>query len=242
MITLDRTRLIVPLMSACKFFMGKMTKKQLKEYIYLLIIMMAGFVLFIIVNITSRHNESETNILRVYTVDGYGSGFIYEVKLDKLIIVTAGHVVDNLTDEYVEVVFSSNNKLRGRVISVNKDYDVAFVEVDINPQDMTKYKDILYTSAYEAINGEKYVIPYLDDEYIIQTSGLELSNLEEYIYDLNRIAVFGYGNVYEGLSGAPIIDDDGFIYGMIFAANSERVVVGTSMKDIDRIYNELTAK
>lgn len=208
--------------------------------------------------LTSLYDQVSPGVVSIQTLDFQGgvqgSGFVYDKEGH---IVTNYHVVENAED--LEVDFPSGLKVRGRVIGIDLDSDLAVIKVDVSPDDLYPVtlgdSDSLKVGQMVAAIGNPYGLTGTMTTGIVSAKGRTLFSLRE----TPEGRYFSAGDLIQtdasinpGNSGGPLLNLNGEVIGINRAirtsgttANGDPVTTGigfaVSVNIVKRVVPELIA-
>lgn len=171
--------------------------------------------------------------VKIFTNVGYGSGMIYCIGEDEIIIATAAHVLEGF-DENARIEFVGGERTSGLLCEVDENADVGILSVPkdfLSVDTLEKINEVNITQ--DAFDGEpsysekdfsKKCVMYnlFENNGIIKEVCGDVTSMDEYVYDFDRHMLSGCNSeVTEGMSGGPIFDEEGFLLGMLLAGNAE---------------------
>lgn len=136
----------------------------------------------------------------VYTDKGLGSGFA----ISQNTIITNAHVIDGFST--VSVNLYNNKSCSGKVIKIDKNVDLALIQVDeiLTPVKLGSPDSISIGKEVYAIGAPKD-IPYTMTKGIISAKNRKIGNYEYIQID---------ASINSGNSGGPLIDENGEVIGI----------------------------
>ena len=176
--------------------------------------------------------------VRIYTSIGYGSGMIYNIDNNEVLIATADHVLEGFNENsYIE--FADGAKAHGYICSEDDINDIGILSIpvmNIPEESLHNIKQVYITRDVLASEPEYLEDDYLDecimydlfpkDGIIVFVDG-NIMSMNEYIYDFDRHMLHGISTqVTEGMSGSPIFAKDGHLLGMLLGGNDKGDFVG----------------
>ena len=171
--------------------------------------------------------------VKIYTNIGYGSGMVYCINDDEVIIATAAHVLEGF-DENARIEFCNGQSSPGLLCDVDEILDVGIVSVlksNVNEETLESIREVNITQdafeqepSYANQKCTEYCVMYdlFGENGIIKKVPGKVTSMSEYVYEYDRHMLCGLNaDVTEGMSGCPIFTEDGHLLGMLQAGNSE---------------------
>ncbi len=132
--------------------------------------------------LTSLYDQVSPGVVSIQTLDNLGgaqgSGFVYDKEGH---IITNYHVVENAID--LEVDFPSGLKVRGTVIGIDLDSDLAVIKVEVSPDDLYPVilgdSDSLKVGQMVVAIGNPYGLTSTMTTGIVSAKGRTLFSLRE---------------------------------------------------------------
>ena len=136
----------------------------------------------------------------VYTNKGLGSGFA----IDENTIITNEHVIDGFST--VTVNLYNNKSCSGKVIKIDKNVDLALIQVDetLTPVKLSSQDNLSIGKEVYAIGAPKD-IPYTMTKGIVSAKNRKIGNYEYIQID---------ASINAGNSGGPLVDENGVVIGI----------------------------
>lgn len=152
------------------------------------------------------------------TGSGLGSGIVYDTEGH---IITNYHVVEGATD--LEVDFPSGLKVRGEVIAIDSDSDLAVIKVEVEPDELHPLpfgdSDLLQVGQLVVAIGNPFGLYNTMTLGIISAKGRTLSSLRE--TEVGSGSYYSAGDIIQtdasinpGNSGGPLLNLNGEVIGM----------------------------
>ena len=171
--------------------------------------------------------------VKIYTNIGYGSGMVYCINDDEVIVATAAHVLEGF-DENARIEFCDGSSYSGLLCDVDEIIDVGIVSVlksNISEETIKSIKEVNITQdaftnepSYTHQKSTEYCVMYdlFGENGIIKRVPGKVTSMSEYVYEYDRHMLCGQNaDVTEGMSGCPIFTEDGYLLGMLQAGNHE---------------------
>lgn len=210
------------------------TKNEINEY------NVTGFS----TDFTKIVDEDKSSVVSLNQNETYSTGFIYNQMDNKVYIITSFHGVSE--SEEVNVYFNSGVSVVGRAIGHDSFADVAVIECefdfDVKPfviGDSTLLNDGEFVLSIGTSSSLDY--DFSTAFGMISSNYREIENNitfdeEDYTYYLGVIQLSG--DFTNGYSGAPVINMNGEVVGMITMEDDDRTFAIT-INEIEKIFNKI---
>lgn len=198
-------------------------------------------------NIDKAYENVLCSCVRIQGDGHYGSGSIYEMTEEEIIIVSNKHVLQYFNDESY-VTFWNGKSERGRVIGVSGEADVGFIGISISGftyeellqlrcvrRQTEIYQDIKENTRFFMIDAASNSLnPVLYEGSVIDKSRF----LEEYEMEM----LYGNAAAVPGMSGTGIFDGYGNYIGILSGATENNEIAGVPLPVIEREYMRIYNK
>ena len=186
-----------------------------------------------------------TTQVKIYTEGGYGTGTIIAKDEDEIILVSDHHVLSDW-NENGKVVFYNGDEAFGQQFGGDAKLDLNFLSIPrenipdktfegINQVDIT-YSPAEVSSTKEGVQDRLFITIY--DIFNDTENRGTIEETSTYIYDLDRILMYGHCKACEGMSGAGIFDEDDKCIGILLAGGEDDEIAAISNKDIIKCIGE----
>ncbi len=178
-------------------------------------------------------------LVKIHGTVASGSGSIFGVTADNVIIVTAGHVLEG--NEELYVTFFHGKEIPCEILEISDRVDVGFVTVkasDLSKEDIEILRRVrIETEVYE--NLEKNALLFMAD-----ISGEESRMIEGGVVEKSKMLpefsvpmIYADGAASKGMSGSAVFDEDGYFIGILVAATEygELAILPVTEIDQDKI-------
>ena len=192
------------------------------------------------------YENVKNSIVRIQMGNAYGSGIIWELSPEMVVIATNRHVLDYWKEESGFVHFTQGFDVDATILGTSKIFDVGFVAVDCEQFAYEELQKIRYAcvdeAAYESLeqgtemflvdigsmgNEMQYYVGTVEDSY-------------RYIEDFDAYMLYGHGFAKAGMSGSGIFDGRGFLIGMTTGGTIQNETAGVPLPDIVEAYEEVS--
>ena len=192
------------------------------------------------------YENVKNSIVRIQMGGAYGSGIIWELSLETIVIATNKHVLDYWKEENSFVHFTQGFDVDAKILGTSKIFDVGFVVVDCRQFTYGELQMFHYAcvdrAVYESL--EKGTEMFLvdigskgnDAQYYVGT----VEDPYRYIEDFDAHMLYGYGLAKAGMSGSGIFDGRGFLIGMTTGGTVQNEAAGVPLPDIMEAYEEVS--
>lgn len=184
-------------------------------------------------------------VVRIQMGNAHGSGIIWEISSERIVISTNKHVLDYWKEESGYVHFPQGFDLDAQILGISEQSDVGFVAVDCR---QLTYEE-LQTIRCARVDDETYanleqgtamflVDPGSADEETLYYEGT-VEDPYRYIEDLDAYMLYGQCFARAGMSGGGTFDGRGYLIGMTTAGTVQNEVVSVPSWHIDLAYREV---
>lgn len=169
-------------------------------------------------------------IVRISMGRAYGSGIIWKITSDNVIIATNKHVLEYWDEQISNVRFSQGYYASAEILGVSEEYDVGFLKVDNKELDYTQLEQLRYVhydmDSYSNMRegdeifcvGTKGIYSADDEDDILRGEIYfkgSIGSMWQYIDEFGEYMIYGYGYGTPGVSGGGTFDARGNLIGMI---------------------------
>ena len=195
--------------------------KRKQVYSVLVVLLALLWVLAVGIQQNTKYN-SATKAMVYITNEGYGgNGSIYDVKENRVVIVTTYHLLQD--SEEVMVYFPSQEIVPAKVLGVNEKHDVGFIEVRTEDIGFDTLEDL------SCVYYEEKAVDELEIDDVMEYCFLEwndgnvssvkhkgkIGHTNWYIDDFDDYFIYNYCEVAPGMSGCAAVAEDGSYIGMM---------------------------
>lgn len=185
-------------------------------------------------------------VVRIQMGHAYGSGIIWEMSQETIVIATNRHVLDYWNEENSFVHFPQGFDVDARMIGSSKMFDVGFVAVDCGKLTYEELQNLRYARVDKAVydslrQGTGMFLVYAgsaenEAQYYVGT----VEDPYRYIADLDAYMVYGHGFAKAGMSGGGTFDGRGFLIGMTTGGTIQNETASVPLPDIVAAYEEVS--
>ncbi len=203
--------------------------------------------------------------VRIQVSGHYGSGSIYKMKENEIVLVTNRHVLQ-YWDEDSYVTFFNGRVSTGRVLGVSEEADVGFVSVPVDSftyEELLLYREIrMEQETYAADVAGGFNIDVEQESGEIETavpkagSGLFMVDMASewkepvmkngeviepsvFLEDFQAEMLYGKGDAVPGMSGCGVFDGRGYYLGMLSGGTMQSEIAAVPGRIIYEEYKEI---
>ena len=181
-------------------------------------------------------------VVRVQMGNAHGSGIIWEMTPEEIVVATNRHVLEYWKDNNSYVYFAQGYYADAAILGVSKQYDVGFLRID-NAQ--FTYEEL---ETLRSVRREEDIYVGLREGDVMfsvdSASGTEEARYFEatvgepykYIEDFDAYMLYGHGFAKEGMSGGGTFDGRGYLIGMITGGTYQNETASVPLPDIAAAY------
>lgn len=183
-------------------------------------------------------------VVRVNMGNAYGSGVIWGMTPETVIIVSNRHVLDYWDEKNSYIHFPQGYYTEAELLGISDKYDVGFLKVDVEELGYEALEQIKYASRdieeYEQLKPEDEIF-YVgaqegDTEGFFKGS---IGDMWRYIEEFGAYMIYGYGYARAGMSGGGTFDAKGNFVGMISGGTAESETASVPLICIEEAYAEI---
>ncbi len=184
-------------------------------------------------------------IVRIHMGNAYGSGVVFRITPEHIIIVTNKHVLSYWEETISFVQFPQGCFTEAEVLGVVQEHDIGFLAVDNREFDYQELESLQYVHW----DMERYREMRAGDEIFCTGAGDEaeagslyqgsVGDMNYYIDDFEEYMILGYGYAKEGMSGGGTFDSYGNFIGMISGATMSGETASVPLPEIVKAYEEI---
>lgn len=181
--------------------------------------------------------------LYIQAGERYGSGSIYGINQNELIVATAGHLLSDSPEE-LDITFFDGSQAKGRLVAVSDEADVGFVGIPLSELSIEELAGLRHVriddGAYENItkNSRFFMVDMVDDsEGPICCQGAIVEK-EMFLPDYDRSMMYGDAYVRPGMSGCGIFDEYGNFVGILSGGTEYNEIAAVPLTEIEEAYKK----
>lgn len=184
-------------------------------------------------------------VVRIQMGNAHGSGVIWSMTPETVVIATNAHVLEYWNDRASYVYFTQGYYMDARVLGTSEQYDVGFLAIDNVQFD---YGELIRINS---VRTEQTVYEELrqGDEMFCVDAGSETEEMrfyeatvedpDRYIEDFDARMLYGHGFAKAGMSGGGTFDGRGYMIGMTTGGTLQNEVACVPLPDIIEAYEEI---
>ncbi len=184
-------------------------------------------------------------VVRVQMGNAHGSGIVWEITPETIVIATNKHVLEYWRDEDSYVYFTLGYYADAVILGVSEEYDVGFLKIDSRQFNYEELKQLRSAR----IDEEIYVNLNEGDTMFAVDSGASadearyfeatVGDTHRYIEDFEAYMLYGHGFAKEGMSGGGAFDGYGYLIGMTTGGTYQNETASVPLPDIMEAYEEI---
>ncbi len=189
-------------------------------------------------------------VVRVNMGNAYGSGILWEMTADQVIVATNRHVLAYWQETDSFLYFQQGYYMEAEILGVSEQYDVGFLSVDNGQFTYDELEGLQSAAAdmavYEQLKQGDGIFcvgagpgPEVG-ELLFHTAVLE--DRARYIADFGTDMLYGHGFARTGMSGGGIFDEYGHLIGMVTGGTLQNEVAGVPLPVISEAYQEIGSR
>ncbi len=192
------------------------------------------------------YENAKQCVVRLNMGNAYGSGIIWQLTSDAVVIATNAHVLEYWNEETGFVYFSQGYYANARVLGVSQNLDVGFLAAG---NDNFSYEE-LAELRYACVDGSVYENLEQGDAMFCIGAGREVGEMEfhegtvgelwKYIDLFQNEMLYSYGFAKEGMSGGGAFDGYGHLIGMVAGGTWQNETASVPLPSIIEAYEEIT--
>lgn len=172
----------------------------------------------------------------------YGSGVLWDIREDRLVIVSNTHLLKEA--ESGEVTFRSGTKAAGAVVGLSDTRDIGFMEVllsDLNREDWMLLR-------FADKNLKNYASLHAGDPLFVVGSATgagqdyyegSIGNVSYYFPEFQSDMLYGYCKAMPGMSGGGTFDEAGHFIGMLTAGTKQDEIASLPVEFVVEEYQKI---
>ena len=184
-------------------------------------------------------------VVRIQMGNAHGSGIVWKMSPEKMVVATNRHVLDYWREENSYVHFSQGFDVDAQILGTSERFDVGFVTVDC---ELLSYEE-LQKIRYACVDTEVYSGLRQQDVIFLVDSGSGAEEMRyyegtvedpyKYIEDFDAYMLYGHGFAKSGMSGGGAFDGRGFLIGMTTGGTLQNETASVPLPDIIAAYDEV---
>ncbi|MDD6811352.1 MAG: serine protease [Lachnospiraceae bacterium] len=183
-------------------------------------------------------------VVRIQMGNAYGSGVIWEMTPENIVIATNKHVLEYWDEKVSYVHFPQGYFAQAEIFGVSSQYDVGFLKISNDEFTYRELEGLRYVcsdiSAYENLQEGDAVFYVGAQEG--ETEGFFLGSIgdtKRYIEEFDEDMLYGYGYARAGMSGGGTFDARGNFIGMISGGTADSETASVPLGAILEAYEEI---
>lgn len=182
-------------------------------------------------------------IVKIKSGGWYGSGVIWKIKEDEIIIISNKHLLEGWNENSV-IVFSNNKETKGELIKLSSAGDLGFIRVS---RELFTYEELNQLAAAAAAEDAYNNMEPGDTLFIVGSADGVGENMYEgtfesgwwYMEEFDSHMMLGFCYAKAGMSGSGIYDAYGNFIGLMCGGTGEDEIAGLSVTVIMEEYMDM---
>ncbi|MCM1153797.1 MAG: serine protease [Roseburia sp.] len=177
----------------------------------------------------AAYENVKDSVVLVHMENAYGSGVIWEMTPEMIIIASSKHVLEYWDEAFSYVRFPQGYTATGKVLGISQEYDIGFLAIDnaeFTYPELEKLRcahgDMLLYQAMQT--GDEMFCAGAGDE-AQEGSGTyypgTLESMWMYIEDFGEYMIYAHGYAEPGMSGGGVFDARGNLIGILTGATAD---------------------
>lgn len=185
-------------------------------------------------------------VVRLNMGNAYGSGIIWQLTSNAVIVATNEHVLEYWNDETSFIHFPQGYYANAEVLGVSENFDVGFLTVQKDNFSYEELETLYYVCADEAVYDEleqSEVMFCVGAGAAIGVIEFHEGTVEDpwrYIDIFEDDMLYGHGFAKAGMSGGGTFDGYGHLIGMISGGTQNNETASVPLPSIIAAYKEIT--
>lgn len=196
-------------------------------------------------NCEQAYENVKNCVVRVQMGNARGSGIIWELTPERIVIATNRHVLDYWKEEKGYIHFAQGYDVDARMLGVSDEFDVGFLTVDNRHFTYRELQELRYVCAdMDVYNGLQagetmFMVDSGSETAAAQYYEGTVEDPYRYIEDFEAYMLYGHGFAKAGMSGGGTFDGRGFLIGMTTGGTLQNETAGVPLPDIMEAYEEI---
>lgn len=192
------------------------------------------------------YENAKNCVVRLNMGNAYGSGIIWKLNSDAVIVATNEHVLEYWNDETSFVHFPQGYYANAEIFGVSGNYDVGFLIVGNDNFSYEELETLRYVCADETVYDDLEQ----GDAMFCVGAGIAVGGIEfhegtveepwRYIDTFENDMLYGHGFAKAGMSGGGTFDGYGHLIGMISGGTQLNETASVPLPSIIAAYEEVT--
>ena len=195
-------------------------------------------------NLEKAYENMLGSAVRIQGNGCYGSGSVFEIRKDEIIIVTNRHVAEYF-DEESHVTFFYGGECTGRVLGLSDTADIGFISVDpegLKEQERELLREVgKQKSAYEKLkkNSRFFIVDIAGDRNHPAIYKGAVVEKDKFLEEYGTEMLYGDGAAVPGMSGSGIFDYYGNYIGTLSGATDRYEIAGVPLTTVLTEYEHI---
>lgn len=190
----------------------------------------------------TAYEKAKASIVQINMGKYYGSGIIWDLWDENIIIVSNTHLLQN--GQSGMVTFCSGASVEGNVMGISDCLDIGFMEVPLSSLEREDWLSLRFADKAE----ENYQLLLPGDEIFVIGSATgtgqdyyegTIGNVSYYFPEFDTNMIYGYCEAVPGMSGGGTFDKEGHFIGMLTAGTENGEIASLPLESMLEEYEKL---
>jgi len=199
-------------------------------------------------NLETACENVRGSVVRIDMGRAYGSGVIFRLTEDGVMIATNRHVLAYWDERTGVVCFPQGWYVNARMLGSAKDCDVGFLQVDkeaLGLEALMELRSVPVDGAvYDGLQRGAAAFCLGADRALDGTvcEPVQVEETHRYIELFDGEMLYGHGFAREGMSGGGIFDGYGHLIGLLAGGTWQNEIAGVPAGEVERAYGEIVGE
>ena len=177
----------------------------------------------------TAYENVKNSVVLLRMENAYGSGVIWEMTPEKVIIASSKHVLEYWDEAASYVRFPQGYTASGHILGISEEYDIGFLAIDNTEFDYPELENMRYIHwdmlAFQNMQAGDTMFYIGAGDDAAEGSGTYyqgiIGDIWLYIEDFEEYMIYGYGYAEPGMSGGGVFDAKGNLIGILTGATAD---------------------
>lgn len=175
------------------------------------------------------YENVKNSVVLLHMESAYGSGVIWELTPENIIIASSRHVLEYWDETSSYVRFPQGYAVPGKILGISQEYDIGFLAIDNSEFDLSELEKLCFVRwdmlSYQALQSGDEMFCIGAGREAEEGSGTfyqgTIADMWLYIEDFGEYMIYGYGYAEPGMSGGGVFDAKGNLIGILTGATAD---------------------